>query len=58
MPFQSFNALNGRADGGPLLGRDQLRNRTLWLCMADVLAVSPMRYCTTPRRPSRSWQHE
>ncbi|MET9392955.1 HAD-IC family P-type ATPase [Streptomyces sp. NPDC006624] len=37
--FQLFNALNARADDGPLLGRDQLRNRTLWWCLAGVLAV-------------------
>ncbi|MFE6287065.1 cation-translocating P-type ATPase [Streptomyces sp. NPDC057877] len=37
--FQLFNALNARADDGPVLGRHQLRNRTLWLCLAGVLAV-------------------
>ncbi|MFD8236663.1 cation-translocating P-type ATPase [Streptomyces sp. NPDC059696] len=37
--FQLFNALNARADEGALLGRDQFRNRTLWLCLAGVLAV-------------------
>ncbi|MFI7413410.1 cation-translocating P-type ATPase [Streptomyces sp. NPDC049627] len=37
--FQLFNALNARVDDGPLLGRHQLRNRTLWLCLAGVLAV-------------------
>ncbi|GGZ19759.1 cation-translocating P-type ATPase [Streptomyces poonensis] len=37
--FQLFNALNARADGGPPLGRYQFRNRTLWLCLAGVLAV-------------------
>ncbi|WP_328500523.1 HAD-IC family P-type ATPase [Streptomyces sp. NBC_00457] len=37
--FQLFNALNARADDGPLLGRHQFRNRTLWLCLAGVLAV-------------------
>ncbi|MEU9788107.1 cation-transporting P-type ATPase [Streptomyces phaeochromogenes] len=37
--FQLFNALSVRADDGPLLGRYQLRNRVLWLCLAGVLAV-------------------
>ncbi|MEU6378755.1 HAD-IC family P-type ATPase [Streptomyces sp. NPDC046909] len=37
--FQLFNSLNARADDGPLLGRHQFRNRTLWLCLAAVLAV-------------------
>ncbi|MCZ4602746.1 HAD-IC family P-type ATPase [Streptomyces sp. Lzd4kr] len=37
--FQLFNALCARADNGPLLGRHQIRNRTLWLCLAGVLAV-------------------
>ncbi len=37
--FQLFNSLSVRADDGPLLGRHQLRNRTLWLCLAGVLAV-------------------
>lgn len=37
--FQLFNSLNARAEDGPLLGRHQLRNRTLWLCLAGVLAV-------------------
>ncbi|MGX1910082.1 cation-translocating P-type ATPase [Streptomyces phaeochromogenes] len=37
--FQLFNALNARADDGPLLGRRQFRNRTLWLCLAAVLVV-------------------
>ncbi|MEU8986677.1 HAD-IC family P-type ATPase [Streptomyces sp. NPDC048558] len=37
--FQLFNSLNARADDGPLLGRHQFRNRTLWLCLAGVLAV-------------------
>ncbi|MGW0705522.1 cation-translocating P-type ATPase [Streptomyces sp. NPDC002643] len=36
---QPFNALSARADDGPLLGRHQLRNRALWLCLAGVLAV-------------------
>ncbi|KOU58144.1 metal ABC transporter ATPase [Streptomyces sp. MMG1533] len=37
--YQLFNALNARADNGPLLGRHQFRNRTLWLCLAGVLCV-------------------
>ncbi|MCD7442319.1 cation-translocating P-type ATPase [Streptomyces lincolnensis] len=37
--FQLFNSLVARADDGPLLGRHQLRNRTLWLCLAGVLLV-------------------
>jgi len=37
--FQLFNSLCARAGEGPLLGRHQLRNRTLWLCLAGVLAV-------------------
>jgi len=37
--FQLFNALCARADDGPVLGRYQLRNRTLWLCLVGVLAV-------------------
>jgi Ca2+-transporting ATPase len=37
--FQLFNALNARADDGPLLGRHQFRNRTLWVCLGAVLAV-------------------
>ncbi|MCX5250428.1 cation transporting ATPase C-terminal domain-containing protein [Streptomyces sp. NBC_00201] len=37
--FQLFNSLNARADDGPVLGRHQFRNRTLWLCLAGVLAV-------------------
>ncbi|MEU3254151.1 HAD-IC family P-type ATPase [Streptomyces sp. NPDC006997] len=37
--FQLFNTLNARADDGPVLGRHQLRNRILWLCLAGVLAV-------------------
>ncbi|MDN3029200.1 cation-translocating P-type ATPase [Streptomyces sp. S.PB5] len=40
--FQLFNSLNARADDGPLLGRHQLRNRTLWLCLAAVLAVQAL----------------
>ncbi|MEU4659147.1 HAD-IC family P-type ATPase [Streptomyces sp. NPDC023723] len=37
--FQLCNSLNARAGDGPLLGRHQLRNRTLWLCLAGVLVV-------------------
>ncbi|MDX3458600.1 cation-translocating P-type ATPase [Streptomyces sp. ME02-8801-2C] len=37
--FQLFNSLGARADDGPLLGRHQFRNRTLWLCLTGVLAV-------------------
>ncbi|MFC8348435.1 cation-translocating P-type ATPase [Streptomyces sp. NPDC057280] len=37
--FQLFNSLCARADDGPLLGRHQLRNRTLWLCLAGMLAI-------------------
>ncbi|UXY32296.1 HAD-IC family P-type ATPase [Streptomyces sp. HUAS TT20] len=37
--YQLFDSLGARADDGPPLGRDQLRNRTLWLCLAGVLAV-------------------
>ncbi|MFI6274530.1 cation-translocating P-type ATPase [Streptomyces sp. NPDC050988] len=37
--FQLVNALCVRADDGPLLGRHQLRNRALWLCLAGVLVV-------------------
>ena len=37
--FQLFNSLNVRADDGPLLDRYQFRNRTLWLCLAGVLAI-------------------
>ncbi|MFF3374115.1 cation-translocating P-type ATPase [Streptomyces sp. NPDC002680] len=37
--FQLFNALGARTDEGPVLGRFQLRNRALWLCLAGVLVV-------------------
>ncbi|MFI2435898.1 cation-translocating P-type ATPase [Streptomyces sp. NPDC018693] len=37
--FQLVNSLNARADDGPVLGRHQLTNRTLWLCLAGVLTV-------------------
>ncbi|GLW50336.1 ATPase [Streptomyces sp. NBRC 14336] len=37
--FQLVNSLSARVDGGPLLGRHQLRNRTLWLCLGAVLVV-------------------
>ncbi|SFD64571.1 cation-translocating P-type ATPase [Streptomyces aidingensis] len=37
--FQLFNALNARSGSGPVLGRHQLRNRVLWICLAAVLAL-------------------
>ncbi|MEV8550171.1 cation-transporting P-type ATPase [Streptomyces glaucescens] len=37
--FQLFNALAARSEDGPVLGRHQLRNRTLWLCLAAVLLL-------------------
>ncbi|MER6185913.1 HAD-IC family P-type ATPase [Streptomyces sp. NPDC001652] len=37
--FQLFNSLNARAEDGPLLGRHQFRNRTLWVCLAGVLSI-------------------
>jgi Ca2+-transporting ATPase len=37
--FQLFNALAARSEHGPVLGRHQLRNRTLWLCLAAVLLL-------------------
>ncbi|WP_435611937.1 cation-translocating P-type ATPase [Streptomyces sp. bgisy159] len=37
--FQLVNSLCARAEDSPLLGRHQLTNRTLWLCLAGVLAV-------------------
>ncbi|MFH0240891.1 cation-translocating P-type ATPase [Streptomyces sp. HK10] len=37
--FQLFNALNARSEDGPVLGRHQLRNRTLWASLAAVLAL-------------------
>ncbi|MGW1957867.1 cation-translocating P-type ATPase [Streptomyces sp. NPDC001920] len=40
--FQPFNVLSARADDGPLLGRHQLRNRTLWLCLGGVLVVQAL----------------
>lgn len=40
--FQLFNALSARADDGPLLGRHQFRNRTLWLCLGGVLVVQAL----------------
>ncbi|SFK23224.1 cation-translocating P-type ATPase [Streptomyces pini] len=37
--FQLFNALNARSEDGPVLGRHQLRNRTLWASLAAVLVL-------------------
>ncbi|MFK4023339.1 cation-translocating P-type ATPase [Streptomyces albogriseolus] len=37
--FQLFNALAVRSEGGPVLGRHQLHNRTLWICLAAVLVL-------------------
>ncbi|WP_105969007.1 cation-translocating P-type ATPase [Streptomyces geranii] len=37
--FQLCNALGARTDDGPVLGRFQLHNRALWLCLAGVLVV-------------------
>ncbi|MFD5255910.1 cation-translocating P-type ATPase [Streptomyces bobili] len=37
--FQLFNALAARSEDGPVLGRHQLHNRTLWICLAAVLAL-------------------
>ncbi|MFF7452287.1 MULTISPECIES: HAD-IC family P-type ATPase [unclassified Streptomyces] len=37
--FQLFNALAARNEDGPVLGRHQLHNRTLWICLAAVLAL-------------------
>jgi Ca2+-transporting ATPase len=37
--FQLFNALGARSEDGPVLGRHQLRNRTLWICLAAVLTL-------------------
>ncbi|MEU3086199.1 cation-translocating P-type ATPase [Streptomyces massasporeus] len=37
--FQLFNALAARSEDGPVLGRHQLRNRALWICLAAVLAL-------------------
>ncbi|WP_165986706.1 HAD-IC family P-type ATPase [Streptomyces sp. YIM 98790] len=37
--FQLFNALNARSGSGPVLGRHQLHNRLLWVCLAAVLAL-------------------
>ncbi|MDI2129532.1 cation-translocating P-type ATPase [Yinghuangia seranimata] len=37
--FQLFNALNARSEDGPVLGRHQFRNGTLWLCLAAVLVL-------------------
>ncbi|GHH23028.1 cation-translocating P-type ATPase C-terminal domain-containing protein [Streptomyces rubradiris] len=37
--FQLFNALAARSEDGPVLGRHQLRNRSLWLCLAAVFVL-------------------
>lgn len=37
--FQLFNALAARSEDGPVLGRHQLHNRTLWICLAAVLVL-------------------
>ncbi|MEU8523313.1 cation-translocating P-type ATPase C-terminal domain-containing protein [Streptomyces sp. NPDC048577] len=37
--FQLCNALAARSEDGPVLGRHQLRNRTLWICLAAVLTL-------------------
>ncbi|NBM15737.1 cation-translocating P-type ATPase [Streptomyces sp. GC420] len=37
--FQLFNALGARSEAGPVVGRHQFRNRTLWLCLAAVLLM-------------------
>ncbi|MFF9118097.1 cation-translocating P-type ATPase [Streptomyces massasporeus] len=37
--FQLFNALAARSEDGPVLGRHQLHNRTLWTCLATVLVL-------------------
>ncbi|WP_367325727.1 cation-translocating P-type ATPase [Streptomyces sp. HUAS ZL42] len=37
--FQLCNALAARSEDGPVLGRHQLRNRTLWICLAAVLIL-------------------
>jgi Ca2+-transporting ATPase len=37
--FQLFNALTARSEDGPVLGRHQLHNRVLWICLAAVLTL-------------------
>ncbi|MET9550136.1 cation-translocating P-type ATPase [Streptomyces sp. NPDC006627] len=37
--FQICNALAARNEDGPVLGRHQLHNRTLWICLAAVLTL-------------------
>ncbi|MFI1212569.1 cation-translocating P-type ATPase [Streptomyces sp. NPDC020802] len=37
--FQLCNALAARSEDGPVLGRHQLHNRTLWICLAAVLVL-------------------
>ncbi|MEU8989207.1 cation-translocating P-type ATPase [Streptomyces sp. NPDC048558] len=37
--FQLCNALAARSEDGPVLGRHQLHNRTLWICLAAALTL-------------------
>ncbi|OKK03716.1 metal-transporting ATPase [Streptomyces sp. CB03234] len=37
--FQLCNALAARTEDGSVLGRHQLRNRTLWICLTAVLTL-------------------
>ena len=37
--FQLLNALTARSEDGPVLGRHQLHNRILWICLAAVLTL-------------------
>ncbi|MGW0499553.1 cation-translocating P-type ATPase [Streptomyces sp. NPDC003007] len=37
--FQLCNALAARSEDGPVLGRHQLHNRTLWICLTAVLTL-------------------
>jgi Ca2+-transporting ATPase len=37
--FQLCNALAARSEDEPVLGRHQLHNRTLWICLAAVLVL-------------------
>ncbi|MBT3150512.1 cation-transporting P-type ATPase [Streptomyces sp. CHD11] len=37
--FQLCNALAARSEDGPVLGRHQLHNRVLWICLAAVLTL-------------------
>ncbi|WP_374385381.1 cation transporting ATPase C-terminal domain-containing protein [Streptomyces sp. D2-8] len=45
--FQLCNALAARSEDGPVLGRHQLHNRTLWICLAAVLTL-PRVGCALP----------